>query len=80
MRVIANLFVHVIFEMTSGATVMVVVPPQLSEDTTEAVLGTGTWLAHWTVTFAGHVIEGAVLSKTVITCVHVAVFPQASVA
>jgi hypothetical protein len=35
---------------------------------------------HCTVTFAGHWICGGVVSFTVIVWVHVAVFPQSSVA
>ena len=44
------------------------------------VAGGGTFSAHWTVTFAGQVIVGGILSLTTIVCVHVAEFPHASVA
>lgn len=47
---------------------------------TEPTFTGGTWLAQETVTFAGQVMEGGVLSNTVITWVQVAVFPQTSVA
>ena len=46
---------------------MVAVPPQLSVGVTAPVLTAGTWLAHCTVTFAGHVNVGGVLSNTVMT-------------
>ena len=64
-----------LMKVTTGA-----VPPQLSEVMTLAVFGAGTRFAHWTVTFAGHVIVGGVLSNTLIVCVQVAELPQASVA
>jgi hypothetical protein len=60
--------------------VTVVVPPQLSVDVTRAGFGVGTWFAHCTVTFIGHVMDGVVLSNTVIVCVQDAELPQASVA
>ena len=65
---------------TSPTWVTVTAPPQLSEVVTEPVLTGGTWLAQETVTAGGHVIVGGVLSNTVIICVQVAVFPQASAA
>src|SRR5688572_11605558 len=65
---------------TSPTCVIVGVPLQLSEAVTLAVLTAGTWLAHSTVTLAGHVIVGAVLSNTVIVWAHVAEFPHTSVA
>ena len=39
----------------------------------------GTLLKHCTEKFAGHVIEGAVVSLTVIICVHEVEFVQSSV-
>jgi hypothetical protein len=45
-----------------------------------AGFGAGTWLAHCTVTLAGQVIEGRVLSKTMIIWLQVAEFPHASTA
>ena len=59
---------------------MVAEPPQLSVAVTEAILTAGTRLAHWTVTFAGHVREGAMSSNTVSIWAHVAELPHASVA
>ena len=59
--------------------VTVTVPPQLSL-VGKLVLAGGTLLAHETVTFAGQVIVGGVLSKTVMIWAQVAEFPQASVA
>jgi hypothetical protein len=53
-------------EITSFTKVTVANPLQLSDATTRAVFGAGTWLAHWTVIFAGHKMKGAVLSNTVI--------------
>jgi hypothetical protein len=61
-------------------TWVTVVGPQLSLDVTLPVLTGGTWLAHCTVTLLGHVIDGGVLSTAVISCMQVAVLPQASVA
>jgi hypothetical protein len=59
------------------------VPSQLSDAvaTPRAVLTFGSVLAvHWIVMFAGQVIEGATLSSTTMTCVHVLELPQSSVA
>src|SRR5688500_17400053 len=39
----------------------------------------GTSASHETVTFAGHVITGGVLSSTVIVCIQLAELPQSSV-
>ncbi len=61
-------------KVTVGAT------PQLSVAVTDAAFGAGTSAAHCTATAPGHVICGGVVSFTVIVWVHVAVFPQASVA
>ena len=66
--------------MTSETKVTIAVPPQLSFVTTLAVFAIGTRLAHVTVIFAGHVIEGGVLSNTVMICEHVAELPHSSVA
>jgi hypothetical protein len=52
----------------------------LSDVTTPAIFGAGTELAHEKDTFAGQVMEGAVLSNTVIVWVHEAELPHASVA
>ena len=60
-----NLFTHVILVVTSPTCVIVAAPPQLSVDVTDAILTGGTWLAHCTVTGAGHVSIGGVSSKTV---------------
>src|SRR5512133_1174089 len=54
--------------------------PQLSLAVTNVISGAGTALIHSKVNAGGHVIVGAVLSSTVISCVHVAVFKQLSVA
>jgi hypothetical protein len=67
--------------MISFTKLVVVVPPQLSVEVASARgSGNGTWLAHWTVTFAGHTIDGAVLSNTVMVCVHDAELPHSSIA
>src|SRR5687768_10724582 len=75
-----NLLAHVIFVMTSVATVTVTAPAQLSVATTAPVFAGGTRLAHCTVTFAGQVIVGGVLSKTVIVWAQVPELPHASTA
>jgi hypothetical protein len=51
--------------------------PQLSLAITPPGFGGGTSEKHWTLWFAGHWIEGGVVSLTVKVCVHVAVRPQA---
>ena len=71
---------QVILLVTSFTNVTVAPPPQLSVAETEAGLLGGNELAHATVVALGHVIEGGVLSNTVIVWLHVAEFPQASVA
>ena len=53
---------------------------QLSETVTNEIFGAGTSDAHTTLTGAGAVIDGGVVSETLITCCVVDVFPQASVA
>jgi len=47
---------------------------------TDPIFGAGTWLAHWKVTAAGHVMVGGVISCTTIVLLQLAVFPQSSVA
>ena len=66
--------------MTSFTNVTDANPLQLSDAITSAGFGTGTKLAHWTVIFVGHWMNGTVLSNTVIVCEHVAEFPHSSVA
>ena len=51
--------------------------PQLSVAVTGVISGAGTSVVHATVTAAGQVICGAMLSFTVMIWVHVAVLPQA---
>ena len=57
-----------------------VTEPQLSEAEADPVLAGKELAVHSIVTFAGHEITGGVLSSTVISCRHVPVFPQSSVA
>ena len=52
--------------------------PQLSLAVTDVMSGAGTAVMHSTVTSAGQVIEGGVMSSTVMVCSHVAVLPQLS--
>jgi hypothetical protein len=66
--------------MISGATVTITSPAQLSLAMTEDVFGGGTSWDVATVRSSGHSIEGGILSRTVIVCTHVAVFPQSSIA
>jgi hypothetical protein len=54
--------------------------PQLSVALTCVMSTAGTALRHATVTAAGQVITGAMLSLTVMSCTHVEVFPQLSAA
>ena len=54
--------------------------PQLSVAVTNVVLGTGTSVTQATVTLAGQVMIGAMLSFTVIVCSQVEVLPQESCA
>src|SRR5512138_1047634 len=54
--------------------------PQLSVAVTSVISGTGTSVRQDTVTAVGQVICGAMLSLTVIICVHVVVLPQESAA
>ncbi len=63
-----------------SVTKVTVGTPQLSVAVTDATFGAGTSAAHCTASAPGHVIWGGVVSFTVIVCVQVAVFPQASVA
>src|SRR5207237_10158355 len=55
-------------------------PPQLSLVTTLLVSGAGTWLAQFTVRFAGQVRLGAVVSMRAIVWLHVLLLPALSVA
>src|SRR5688572_29833761 len=57
--------IHVMLATTSP-TCVTVTGPQLSVAVTAPVLTAGSWLAHCTVTFAGQVIVGGLLSSTVI--------------
>ena len=68
------------FEAESPTCVTVTAPPQLSDAVTEPMFGAGTSEKHWTPTAAGQVIDGGVVSLTVIVCVQVRVLPHASVA
>jgi hypothetical protein len=61
-------------KVTTGAG-----PVQLSLVVTKAILGAGTSEAHCTVIGAGHVMDGGVLSNTVMIWVQVAELPHASV-
>lgn len=78
-RVSVKLLGQVMLVVTS-AKVTTGVPPQLSDVMTLAGLPGGTALAHCTVTFAGQVIAGGVLSSTIMVWAHVDVLPHASVA
>ena len=66
--------------ITSPMKVTVTAPPQLSPVVTAVVFAAGTRLAQVTVTLAGQVMVGGVLSNTLNVWAQVAVFPQASVA
>jgi hypothetical protein len=79
-RVTVYLLVHETFDVTSLTKLTVTPPLQLSDAVTEPGAGCGTWPAHVTVEFAGHEINGATLSLTVMICEHVAVLLHASVA
>ena len=68
------------FVATSLTNVTVTAPPQLSVAVTEPMLGAGTAEKHCTVAGPGQVIDGGVVSFTVIVCVQVFWLPQASVA
>ena len=54
--------------------------PQLSEAVMSVISGAGTSVKQATVTAAGQEICGAMLSLTVMICVHVVVLPQESAA
>jgi hypothetical protein len=58
---------------------IVTVPPQLSVAVAVPVFAGIVLAVHWIVTFGGHVIVGGVFA-TVMTCRHVAVLLQLSVA
>ena len=53
---------------------------QLSEAVADPVAPGAVEVPHSTVTFAGHVMTGAVLSTTLIVCTQVAVLPHSSFA
>ena len=59
-------------------TWVTVTDPQLSDAVTEVMSGGGTGEKHWTETGAGHVIDGGVVSFTVMGCVQVFALPHAS--
>src|SRR5688500_11569993 len=71
---------HVILITASPVCVTIGIPSQLSVAVGALVFGAGTSLAHSTVTSAGQVMPGGVLSVTVIVCVQELEFPQSSVA
>ena len=60
------LFAHVWLVITSAATVIVILPAQLSVAITKSVLAAGTSSAQLTVKGPGTVTIGGVLSNTVI--------------
>jgi hypothetical protein len=64
----------------TSLTQLTVGVPQLSVAVTWLISGTGTSVIQATVTGAGQVITGAMLSLTVMVCVQVEVFPQLSTA
>src|SRR6188472_2689265 len=68
------------FVATSLTKVTVTAPPQLSVAVTAAMLGAGTAEKHWSVIAVGQVIEGGVVSMTVMVCAQVFMFPHGSVA
>jgi hypothetical protein len=53
-------------EITSGATVTITCPAQLSPVITEAVFGAGTFSAQDTVRLTGQVMVGVIASNTLI--------------
>jgi len=63
--VTVNLFTQLTLLVMSLTKLTVVAPPQLSVDVTAAVFCVGTEEAQDTVTFAGQLIDGAMLSFTV---------------
>ena len=78
---IVYLLAQVCALITSPWWVTVTVPPQLSlTPVTLAMFAAGTAPAQLTVTLAGQVSVGAVISFTVMVCVHWAKLPAASVA
>jgi hypothetical protein len=78
-RVSKYLFSHCLLLITSPTCIFTTLPPQLSFTVTSIRFIAGTWLAQVTVVLDGQTMVGAVWSFTVIVCLHVAVFPQASV-
>jgi hypothetical protein len=73
-------FVHMVPDIWSLTNETVTVPPQLSVATTELILMAGTLLIQETVTLAGQVMTGGILSKTDIVCTQVDELPHSSVA
>jgi hypothetical protein len=66
--------------LDTSLTQVTTTDPQLSLATTRLMSGVGTLVAHSTVTAAGQVINGAMLSLTVMVWVQVVVLPQESAA
>ena len=64
----------------TSPTKLTVTGPQLSEAVTRLISEAGTSPAHSTVTVAGQVILGGVVSSTTIACVQSVVLLQRSVA
>jgi Na+/pantothenate symporter len=80
-RVTVNRFVQVWLVITSGATVMVTEPLQLSLAVTAAMFDAGTAGAQLTVVLEGmELMTGGVWSFTVMVCVAVLKLPHTSVA
>src|SRR4029079_2858226 len=79
-RVMTLLQLETPFDAESPRWITVTAPPQLSEAVTDPMFGGGTSEKHWTETGPAHVIDGAVVSFTVMIWVQVAKLPQASVA
>ena len=75
-----NRFAQLLELIESPTKVTLTAPPQPSLAVTLPVSGAGTALAQLTVTAAGQVILGAVVSLTVIVWVQVVLLPHASVA
>src|SRR5439155_16918954 len=83
-RVMAKRLGQVWLSVTS-LELTVTPPPQFSEmvppwtiKPAESVAGAGAAEAHWTVTFVGQVIAGAVVSLTVMVWLHVWMLPHRS--
>jgi hypothetical protein len=78
--VITLLQLDVPFVATSLTCVTLTRPPQLSVAITEPGLAVGTCEKHWKLKGPGQVIEGGVVSLTVIVWMHVDTLPHVSVA